>query len=278
MNAMSDSGDDANRIRPAGPDSPRWRGRIFADRLTTSAVAARHAAAAIRQCADLRGEVRLVLATAASQIDFLRALAAAPDINWRVVELFQLDEYLDLPPDHPAAFRQLLRTHFLERAEVGTCHFIERTADPEDTCAALGRLLAGRPLDLACVGIGENAHVAFNDPPADFATASAYVVVQLDEACRRQQVGEGWFEALTDVPSRAITMSIPEILRAREIVAVVPDKRKAAAVKAAIDGEVDPDVPASILRTHANATLYLDEAAASALRPKTRAALLDPQR
>jgi glucosamine-6-phosphate deaminase len=275
MNAMSGIGGDANRIRLDDRDFLRRHVRIYADRRSMSVAAADRAAAVIRQHLDASGRARLVLATAASQLDFLAALAAAPSIDWRAVELFQLDDYLDLPREHPASFRRLLRTHFIEPAGVGLCHLIQDAGDPDETCATLGRLLEGHPLDLACLGIGENGHLAFNDPPADFETARAYHVVRLDEACRQQQVGEGWFRQFADVPTRAISMSIPGILRAREILAIVPDARKAAAVKATLEGPISPLVPASILRTHETVTLFLDEAAATQLAPEIRAEIGD---
>ena len=154
-------------------------------------------------------------------------------------------------------------------------HFLDAERHPEEVAERVGRALIGAPVDLAFVGIGENGHLAFNDPPADFHTERAYLVVTLDEACRRQQVGEGWFASIDDVPERAITMSIKAILRAREIICVVPDARKAAAVKACVEGDVTPLAPASILRTHPNATLYLDVDSAALLSPDVKGDILD---
>jgi glucosamine-6-phosphate deaminase len=153
---------------------------------------------------------------------------------------------------------------------MGTVHLLDVNADPAEACRRTGEALAAAPVDVAFVGIGENAHLAFNDPPADFNTTTPYIVVTLDEACRRQQVGEGWFASLDDVPLKAVSMSVQQILKAREIIVIVPDERKAAAVQASLEGDVRPEAPASILRTHPNVTMYLDEAAASRLSPATR--------
>jgi glucosamine-6-phosphate deaminase len=237
--------------------------QVFPDRLTMSAAAARHAARALQRAIDERGTARMVAATAASQLDVQRELVGAPGVDWSRVELFQLDEYIGLPDDHPASFRRMLRANLIEPARITRCHVIDGR-DPEAARGAMNRAIAGPPIDLAVLGIGENAHLAFNDPPADFGTTEPYIVVSLDDACRRQQVGEGWFSALDEVPTAAVSMSVRQMLSARELVVVVPDLRKAAAVKAALESPLDPSVPASILRTHANVTLYLDEPAASA--------------
>ena len=237
---------------------------IFETRQLMSAAAAGHVAASLRQTIADRGLARIVAATAASQVDFQRELVRAPGVRWSEVELFQLDEYIGLPEDHPARFTRLLRQNLIEPAGITRYHLIEN-GDPFEVSAALNSTLSGAALDLAILGIGENAHLAFNDPPADFQTADPYIVVTLDDACRRQQVGEGWFAGLDDVPRRAVSMSITQMLKSREIVVVVPDARKAAAVRATLHADVSPGVPASILRTHENVTLYLDDAAASEL-------------
>jgi glucosamine-6-phosphate deaminase len=237
---------------------------IYPNRQALSEAAARHVAAALARAIAAQGDVRLVAATAASQLEFQRALVRQEGIDWSGVELFQLDEYIGLTDNHPACFRNLLRSNLIDPASLGRYHLIEGP-DPEMARARLCRAIVDRPVDLAVLGIGENAHLAFNDPPADFDTTDAYVVVSLDEACRRQQVGEGWFARLEDVPATAVTMSIRQMLSAREIVVIVPDERKAAAVKATLESPVDPKVPASILRTHENVTLFLDAASASAV-------------
>jgi len=226
-----------------------------------SAAAANHAAASLRAVLRERGEARVAAATAASQVEFQRALVHAPDIDWSRVELFQLDDYIGLADDHPARFTKLLREHVIQPAGI-TRHHLLTGADPWPAALAAARALAGKPLDLAFLGIGENAHLAFNDPPADFENDAPYAVVALDDACRRQQVGEGWYSSLSEVPRSAVSMTIREMLRAREIIVIVPEARKADAVKATLETEISPAVPASILRTHPNATLYVDAASA----------------
>ncbi len=236
-----------------------------------SEAAAQHAAASLREAIERTGKARVVAATGASQLDFLGALTATPGIAWPRVELFHLDEYIGLPAGHPASFRRYLREHLIDKTGITTIHFLDGEGDPGEVRRKVGHALAREPVDLLFAGIGENTHLAFNDPPADFDTTEPYIVVKLDEACRRQQVGEGWFARVEDVPETAVTISIQQILEAREILVMVPDARKADAVKATLGGEVSPAVPASILRTHPNVTLFLDEAAAARLDPATRA-------
>jgi glucosamine-6-phosphate deaminase len=239
--------------------------RIFPDKQTMSVAAADRAAAAIQAAIGARGRARVVAATGASQIAFLEALTGSDRVHWPAVELFHLDEYIGLPVSHPASFRRFLRERLVEPAGIRTFHELDGEDDPVKVCERVGRLIAAEHVDVAFLGIGENGHLAFNDPPADFECADPYIVVALDEACRRQQVGEGWFAGLDDVPRTAISMSVRQILNARELLVIVPDTRKAVAVKATLEGEITPMVPASILRTHPNATLYLDDASASAL-------------
>jgi glucosamine-6-phosphate deaminase len=211
----------------------------------------------------------VIAATGASQFEFLDALTATPGIDWSKVVCFHLDEYVGLPETHPASFRRYLKERIVARVHPGAFHFIEGdAADPRVESHRVGRLIRACAIDVAFVGIGENGHLAFNDPPADFETEDAYLVVTLDEACRRQQLGEGWFAGLEDVPKQAISMSVRQILKAERILCVVPDARKAQAVRACLEGEVSPGRPASILRTHPRATLFLDRASA-ALLPKT---------
>ena len=236
-----------------------------------SEAAAQHAAASLREAIERTGKARVVAATGASQLDFLSALTATPGIAWPRVELFHLDEYIGLPAGHRASFRRYLREHLIDKTGITTIHFLDGEGDPDEVRRNVGHALAREPVDLLFAGIGENTHLAFNDPPADFDTTEPYIVVKLDEACRRQQVGEGWFARVEDVPETAVTISIQQILEAREILVMVPDARKADAVKATLSGEVSPAVPASILRTHPNVTLFLDEAAAARLDPATRA-------
>jgi glucosamine-6-phosphate deaminase len=241
--------------------------RVFDDSLTLGRHAAAEAASAIHDAVAARGTARIIAATGASQFHFLQSLTTIPGVPWHSVELFHLDEYLGLAATHPASFRRYLQERLIGPAGIARAHLIDGEGDPELVCQAVGRDITSAPIDVAFVGIGENGHLAFNDPPADFETTDPYLVVTLDEACRRQQVGEGWFPTIGDVPTRALSMSIRQILAAREILAIVPDRRKAAAVKAVLTSQISPDVPASILRTHANTTLYLDAASASLVDP-----------
>ena len=240
--------------------------RTYVDRLTMSRAAALDAAAVLRASIRAKGDVRIVAATGASQFDFFEALTGAPDIDWSRVEMFHLDEYVGLSIDHPASFRRYLLDRFINKVSLGRYHLLNGEQDPADVAEEVGAVLAERIIDVAFVGIGENAHLAFNDPPADFDTEQPYIVATLDAACRRQQVGEGWFPSLEDVPAQAITMSIRQILKSTEIIAVVPDARKAEAVKACVEGPVSRKAPASILQTHPNVTLFLDADSASQLR------------
>jgi glucosamine-6-phosphate deaminase len=231
---------------------------VFPDQASLARAAAADAAARIGAAVAATGGARIVAATGVSQIAFLEALTREPDVDWANVEMFHLDEYIGLPAAHPASFRKYLRERLIDPAGIGRAHLLEGDGNPADICQAVGRELSRRPPDVAFVGIGENGHLAFNDPPADFETDAPYLVVRLDEACRRQQVGEGWFETIDDVPERAVTMSVRQILKARAIIAVVPEARKAPAVRASLEGDITPEVPASILRTHPDACMYLD--------------------
>lgn len=245
---------------------------VFPDRLTLARAAAHEAASRIRAAIAARGLARIVAATGTSQMAFLDQLTRQTELDWSKVELFHLDEYVGLPENHPASFQSYLRERLIRPAGIVGHHLIDGRGDPDRVCEELGRALTARPIDVAFVGIGENSHLAFNDPPADFETERPYLVVRLDEACRRQQVGEGWFKTIEDVPERAITMSIRQILEARAIVAVVPESRKAAAVRNCLEGEVSPMAPASILRTHGDTMLFLDEESAALLGRDTLAA------
>jgi glucosamine-6-phosphate deaminase len=208
----------------------------------------------------------VIAATGASQFEFLEALVVTPDIEWAKTVFFHLDEYVGLPETHPASFRRYLKERIVERVHPGAFHFVAGDApDPRAECRRVGEILGRHPIDVAFVGIGENGHLAFNDPPADFETVEPYLVVRLDEACRRQQMGEGWFARLEDVPAEAVSMSVRQILKSREILCIVPDQRKAEAVAACLEGPITPMHPASILQQHAHTTVYLDGAAAGKL-------------
>ncbi|HSB76331.1 MAG TPA: glucosamine-6-phosphate deaminase [Terriglobales bacterium] len=242
------------------------RVKVFDDKLVMAAEAAEHAAESIRRALDRRGSARIVAATGASQFAFLEALTRRNGIDWARVELFHLDEYIGIPVTHPASFRKYLLDRLVRKTGIKNFHTLEGDApDPVLAAARTGEALKSNPVDVAFVGIGENGHLAFNDPPADFESEQPYLIVNLDEACRRQQVGEGWFADISEVPRQAISMSVRQILKAREIIAVVPEARKAAAVKACLEGEISPLTPGSILRTHALATVYLDRFSAALL-------------
>lgn len=247
------------------------RVQTFADCRSLAHSAAQVAATRIQTAIAGHGLARIVAATGNSQIAFLDALTHLPDLDWSRVEMFHLDEYIGLPPDHPASFRRYLLEKLIRPAGIERFHLIDGEREPSGMCRELGRELDAAPVDVAFVGIGENGHLAFNDPPADFETEQPYLIVRLDEACRRQQVGEGWFKSLDEVPDRAITMSIRQILKSRSIIAVVPEARKAAAVRRCLEGEISPLAPASILRTHPDTTLFLDAESAALLSTGTNA-------
>ena len=236
------------------------------------AAAAETGIADIRAAIASRGSATIILATGASQFSMLERLVEA-DLDWSRVTCFHLDEYVGIDDRHPASFRRYLRERFVyqlagrpDGLRIGGFEYVNGSApDPDAECRRLSALISARTVDVAFVGIGENAHLAFNDPPADFDTRTPYLVVELDEACRRQQMGEGWFESLEDVPEKAISMSCREILRSRRIVVTVPDERKSRAVACAVEGPVTPECPASILQEHGNCSLFLDRGAASRL-------------
>lgn len=248
--------------------------RVFQDKVSLGRAAADQAATAIRRAIAERGRARIIAATGASQLEFLDALTKADGIDWGKVEGFHLDEYIGLPITHPASFRKYLRERFVSKIGIAKFHFIEGdAADPSAVAREVGQQIASASIDVAFLGIGENGHIAFNDPPADFTTEDPYLIVNLDEACRRQQVGEGWFADISQVPTRAISMSPRQILKAKELIVIVPDKRKAEAVKACFEGEIGPMAPSSILRRHSNATAYLDADSTSLLSPALQSAL-----
>jgi glucosamine-6-phosphate deaminase len=248
--------------------------RIFKDRAALGHAAAEQAAAAIRRAIAERGQARIIAATAASQLEFLDALTKTPGIDWRTVEAFHLDEYIGLPVTHPGSFRKMLLEQLVRKTGILNYHLLDGdAADPLEVVRRVGKQLASAPVDIAFLGVGENGHIAFNDPPADFEIADPYIIVNLDEACRQQQVGEAWFADISQVPKRAISMSVRQTLKAKEILAVVPGPRKAQAVKACFEGAISPMAPASILRTHPNATVYLDKDSASLLSPALQNAL-----
>jgi glucosamine-6-phosphate deaminase len=247
--------------------------RVFDDKVSLGKAAALQATAAIRSAIAERGQARVVAASAASQFEFLEALPASPGINWKQVELFHLDEYIGLPMTHPASFCKFLQERLIAKTGISNYHLLDGSQDPAEVIRTVGNAITTSAIDIAFLGIGENGHIAFNDPPADFETEEPYIIVALDQACRQQQVGEGWFKDLAAVPKQAISMSVRQVLKAKEILAVVPDARKAAAIKACFDGPISPMAPSSILRNHANATVYLDRQSSALLSPGTLSAL-----
>lgn len=247
---------------------------LTADRDAMGRWVAEHAAADLRQAISTSGGANIVVATGASQFEVLGHLVQQPDIDWSAVQGFHLDEYVGLPSDHGASFCRYLKERFVDHVDLADFQYLRGDQDPAATIGRVGELIANRRIDLALVGIGENGHLAFNDPPADFETEKPYIVVELDEPCRMQQVGEGWFDSIDDVPTHAISMTVRQIMKSAKIYCSVPDERKAAAVRATLEGPITPEVPASILREHDSATLIIDLPAASQLSPATTSKLV----
>jgi glucosamine-6-phosphate deaminase len=240
--------------------------KVFDTKSELGQAAAQDAAQIINQAINERDAAYVIAATGASQFEFLDSLAHEK-IDWTKVVFFHLDEYVGLPESHPASFRRYLKERVVSRIHPQTFHFLDGEADDvHKECRRVGNLIAQQTIDVAFVGIGENGHLAFNDPPADFDTEEPYIVVNLDDACRQQQVGEGWFKSIAEVPTQAISMSIKQILKSRNILCVVPDERKAEAVRASVELEVSPMQPASILQEHERVTLYLDRPSSSLLQ------------
>ncbi len=236
---------------------------IFDSRLQSAEAASNEAAGVIRQAIAERGHAYLVAATGASQFEFLEALVQEPNIEWARTVFFHLDEYVGMRASHPASFRRYLQERIVDRVRPGAFHFVNGdSSDPLAECRRIGDLISRQTIDAAFVGIGENGHLAFNDPPADFETEQPYLVVELDEKCRNQQVSEGWFSSLEEVPRQAISMSIRQILKARRVICVVPERRKAQAVKDCLEFEISRLRPASILQQHPCTTIYLDKESA----------------
>jgi glucosamine-6-phosphate deaminase len=239
--------------------------RVLEDSNSLGLAAAEHAASSLRRILDDSGQARIVVATGASQLKFLDALTSMEGIDWPRVEMFHLDEYIDLPMNHPASFRKYLLERLIHKTGITRYHLLDPGEDPERMARRAGEELNSAPVDIAFVGVGENGHLAFNDPPADFEARESYLVVDLNEECRQQQVNEGWFSNVSEVPRRAVSMSVHQILQAKEIIAVVPDRRKAQAVRTCFEGPITPLAPASILRTHPNTTIFLDQDSAALL-------------
>jgi len=232
--------------------------------------AARHGAERLRAALAEDRIASMIVATGTSQFATLGALLAE-SIDWSRVTGFHLDEYCGLSIDHPASFRAYLRDRFVEKTSprLASFHYLNAEDDAEGTRASLSDRIRHEPIEVAFVGIGENGHLAFNDPPADFETDDPYLIVDLDERCRLQQVGEGWFPDLAAVPTQAISMSVAQIMKSARVVCTVPDERKAEALRNTLEGPVDPMVPASILQRHPDCTFFVDEPAASMLKVET---------
>lgn len=231
--------------------------------------AAKQAADILNESIQSKGRARLILSTGQSQFEFFESFIQQK-VDWSKVEMFHLDEYVGLSEQHPASFRKYLKERFVQKLPLGQAFFVNGEGDIDKQIAKLNEAIAEAPVDVALIGIGENAHVAFNDPPANFDTTEPFILVDLDDACKQQQVGEGWFPTVDDVPKQAITMSVQQILKSKAIISCVPHGVKAEAVYKTITEDVTNDIPATILKTHDNWTLYLDEASAAKLDPSLK--------
>ena len=232
------------------------------------ACSADHAAALINEAIAKKGSARILLSTGASQFPFFDEFVTR-DIDWSKVEMFHLDEYVGISKDHPASFNYYLTNRFVNKVNPGKYHLIDGTVDPEKTVAELTALLDESPVDVGLIGIGENAHIAFNDPPADFDDKNAYKVVTLADRCLEQQIGEGWFKSKEEAFKQAISMTCHRIMQCEHIISVVPYKVKAEAILATLKNDVTPDVPATLLKKHADATIYCDPNSAALLDEAT---------
>ncbi len=227
-------------------------------------VAASKGAQIIQESIKKNGKATIIVATGASQFEMLNELIKK-DIDWSKVTGFHLDEYIGMSVDHPASFRKYLKERFVDKVGLKSFYYINAESDPEKECERLKEIISKVQIDVAFIGIGENGHLAFNDPPADFDTKEPYIVVNLDEDCRKQQMGEGWFDVIEDVPKQAISMGVQQILKSNSIICAAPDARKATAVKGVVEGEITPMVPASILQKHDKTWIYLDNDSANML-------------
>ncbi|MDF3128754.1 glucosamine-6-phosphate deaminase [Kiritimatiellaeota bacterium B1221] len=241
---------------------------IFEHKAESGKAAAELGAQSIREAVAAHGHVNIIVATGASQFEILSALTEMPEIPWHKLNIFHLDEYVGISIEHPASFRRYLWERFHKKLPTPPAqfHYLNAEENPQAECERVGALIRERRIHVCFAGIGENGHLAFNDPPADFETEAPYQVVELDEACRKQQMGEGWFPTFSDVPTHAISMSIRQIMKSEKLILTVPDERKAQAVKEAVEGPVTPVCPASIVQQHADCQLFLDQPAAGKLR------------
>ena len=238
--------------------------KVYENKNSMGKAAAEEAAKILVDAIRKKGKATFIAATGASQFEFLENLTSISSIDWSKTSMFHLDEYVGLPETHPASFIRYLKERLINKVHPGNVYLIRGDAkSPELECERLGKIIIQKEIDVAFVGIGENGHLAFNDPPADFDTEKPYLVVNLDDACRKQQLGEGWFKSFDEVPKKAISMSIHQIMKSKNIICTVPDKRKAKAVKNCLEEEISPLYPASILRKHPQVYFYLDKNSAS---------------
>ncbi len=261
---------DLPELRMIKPDTEKdgiMEKFIYKTKMEMGAAAATQAAEAIKQAIESKGEANIILATGTSQFETIKNLTSSSGIDFSKVTMFHLDEYIGLAADHPASFRKFLKERFVDKVpDLKAIHFVKGNSDnPQQECRRLGDIITKHPIDVALIGIGENGHLAFNDPPADFETEEPYIIVELDKRCRAQQMGEGWFETLEQVPRRAISMSIRQIMKSACLIVSVPEKRKAEAVRNALEGKVTNMCPASILQKHKSCKIFLDADAASLL-------------
>jgi glucosamine-6-phosphate deaminase len=238
---------------------------IVEDKIQVGIKAAQKGIEFLKQAIQTKGFAHIIVATGVSQFEMLNELIKA-EIDWSKVTGFHLDEYIGIDENHPASFRKYLKERLVDKVNLKDFHYLNGEIDPKTECRRVGKIIDENQIDVAFVGIGENGHLAFNDPPADFEIETPYLVVNLDEKCRLQQLGEGWFETLESVPKNAISMSVRHIMKSNAIICTVPDERKAEAVRNTVEGAVSPYVPASILREHSNVWLFLDKPAASLLK------------
>ncbi len=244
--------------------------KMFETKEEMGKVAAKEAGIILTSTIKEKGGAVFVAATGASQFEFLETLTSLPSVDWSKTTMFHLDEYIGITENHPASFRKYLKEKLINKVHPRAVYLVKGDAeDPELECERLNRIISRKEIDVSLVGIGENGHLAFNDPPADFDTERSYIVVELDEACRRQQLDEGWFNSLNEVPHKAISMSIKQIMKSKNIICTVPDARKAQAVKDCLEGIISPEQPASILRKHKEVFLFLDKDSAKLLGSST---------
>jgi glucosamine-6-phosphate deaminase len=236
---------------------------VMQDKVQLGNEAAKFSAEIINENIAKKGKARIILSTGSSQFETINALTKQ-DVDWSKVEVFHLDEYIDLPDNHPASFRKYLMERFVNLIpSLYKVHFVQASGDIEKNLEALTKEIRKEPIDLGLIGIGENAHIAFNDPPANFDSKEAFNVVELEDNCKKQQVREGWFPTVADVPTHAITMTVHQIMLSNVIVSCVPHTVKAKAIKNVLENDVTNLIPATILKTHANFVLFLDANSAS---------------